>query len=459
MGGGTFDVSLLTSEDGIVEVKAIAGDTHLGGEDFDNLRCVVQRRAEQWSGATVFGPRRCEPAHCKAWRLCWAKSRKDRNQQHRSLHGNLQVVVANVTALSNLRLALASKPDVALLCEVRASRSQLLAEAKKFGYTAAVGGDGLCLAAVLFLPGKGQGLPLHCKGEWADRSAAAVIDLGNGYACCMAVVYGHDGPTISQKQELSGVLEHILFELRALGRGPCVIAGDWNVAPGDLAVHEVLGRAGWVDWSEEPTCKTANSHQARRIDQCWLSQDMQARVEGVAVDWYSGLCTHALQRGTFREGEPAAFTAWQVRDKGPSKEEQPFTDLEFWSALNSRWLLGWRPLPPRMSTPCGRCWKARCASATASGVQASWPLHPAWCRSTRNPGGNCTEATCKRPASRQQCSARGGGSSCSPGTTRPTRQSEYATLQASGRPFREMPIQSGRRRRCCSCPGSVLLLS
>jgi hypothetical protein len=37
MGGGTFDVSLLTSEDGIYEVKAIAGDTHLGGEVFDNL--------------------------------------------------------------------------------------------------------------------------------------------------------------------------------------------------------------------------------------------------------------------------------------------------------------------------------------------------------------------------------------------------------------------------------------
>ena len=33
---GTFDVSLLTLEDGIFEVKATAGDTHLGGEDFDN---------------------------------------------------------------------------------------------------------------------------------------------------------------------------------------------------------------------------------------------------------------------------------------------------------------------------------------------------------------------------------------------------------------------------------------
>eukprot|EP00397_Hematodinium_sp_SG-2012_P025695 GEMP01026864.1.p1 GENE.GEMP01026864.1~~GEMP01026864.1.p1 ORF type:complete len:648 (-),score=168.04 GEMP01026864.1:336-2279(-) len=36
MGGGTFDVSLLSIEDGIFEVKATAGDTHLGGEDFDN---------------------------------------------------------------------------------------------------------------------------------------------------------------------------------------------------------------------------------------------------------------------------------------------------------------------------------------------------------------------------------------------------------------------------------------
>ena len=36
LGGGTFDVSLLTIEDRIVEVKATAGDTHLGGEDFDH---------------------------------------------------------------------------------------------------------------------------------------------------------------------------------------------------------------------------------------------------------------------------------------------------------------------------------------------------------------------------------------------------------------------------------------
>ncbi|KAI9921185.1 hypothetical protein PsorP6_000675 [Peronosclerospora sorghi] len=37
LGGGTFDVSLLSIKEGIFEVKATAGDTHLGDEDFNNL--------------------------------------------------------------------------------------------------------------------------------------------------------------------------------------------------------------------------------------------------------------------------------------------------------------------------------------------------------------------------------------------------------------------------------------
>ena len=39
LGGGTFDVSLLTIDDGMFEVKATGGDTHLGGEDFDSITC------------------------------------------------------------------------------------------------------------------------------------------------------------------------------------------------------------------------------------------------------------------------------------------------------------------------------------------------------------------------------------------------------------------------------------
>lgn len=40
LGGGTFDVSILQLGDGIFEVKATAGNNHLGGDDFDN--CIVQ---------------------------------------------------------------------------------------------------------------------------------------------------------------------------------------------------------------------------------------------------------------------------------------------------------------------------------------------------------------------------------------------------------------------------------
>jgi L1 cell adhesion molecule like protein len=36
LGGGTFDVSILTIKDDVFQVKATAGNTHLGGEDFDN---------------------------------------------------------------------------------------------------------------------------------------------------------------------------------------------------------------------------------------------------------------------------------------------------------------------------------------------------------------------------------------------------------------------------------------
>ena len=46
LGGGTFDVSILDIGDGVVEVRATAGDTHLGGDDFD--RRVVDYLADQF---------------------------------------------------------------------------------------------------------------------------------------------------------------------------------------------------------------------------------------------------------------------------------------------------------------------------------------------------------------------------------------------------------------------------
>ncbi|HEY1914160.1 MAG TPA: molecular chaperone DnaK [Streptosporangiaceae bacterium] len=56
LGGGTFDVSVLDIGDGIIEVKATAGDTHLGGDDFD--RRIVDHMADEFHRDTGIDLRR-----------------------------------------------------------------------------------------------------------------------------------------------------------------------------------------------------------------------------------------------------------------------------------------------------------------------------------------------------------------------------------------------------------------
>ena len=59
LGGGTFDVTLLTIEDGVFEVKATAGDTHLGGEDFDQrLMAHFVKAFERKSKVDISGDKR-----------------------------------------------------------------------------------------------------------------------------------------------------------------------------------------------------------------------------------------------------------------------------------------------------------------------------------------------------------------------------------------------------------------
>ena len=90
MGGGTFDVSLLTIEDGMFEVKATAGDTHLGGEDRMHPYCLpftsrfldwllaVFRIVSEWLG--VFNRQVCASVDilpCSKYLLCY---------RHQSVH-------------------------------------------------------------------------------------------------------------------------------------------------------------------------------------------------------------------------------------------------------------------------------------------------------------------------------------------------------------------------------------
>lgn len=75
LGGGTFDVSILTLEEGVFAVKATAGDTHLGGEDFDNrlVEWCIKEFEKKVRGANIEkNPRAmrrlrtaCERAKCQ----------------------------------------------------------------------------------------------------------------------------------------------------------------------------------------------------------------------------------------------------------------------------------------------------------------------------------------------------------------------------------------------------------
>ncbi len=64
---------------------------------------------------------------------------------------------------------------------------------------------------------------------------------------------------------------------------------------------------------------------------------MEARFQGVDVDWASGLRTHALQAGLFRSGEPDKFNSWKLDDPGPPKEEEGFLDQEFQQLFAGSW--------------------------------------------------------------------------------------------------------------------------
>jgi hypothetical protein len=50
LGGGTFDVSILTIDSGVFEVISTSGDTHLGGEDFDQRvrQCAGFHCGQSW---------------------------------------------------------------------------------------------------------------------------------------------------------------------------------------------------------------------------------------------------------------------------------------------------------------------------------------------------------------------------------------------------------------------------
>lgn len=83
LGGGTFDVSVLVVEDGIFEVKATNGDTHLGGEDFDEN--IIQFLKEQYKRKTG--------KDCSKNRKAMAKLKREAEKAKHALSSLHQVTV------------------------------------------------------------------------------------------------------------------------------------------------------------------------------------------------------------------------------------------------------------------------------------------------------------------------------------------------------------------------------
>ncbi len=132
-----------------------------------------------------------------------------------------------------------------------------------YGYVAAAAEGSTCLSAVLYRPGNGQQIKLPIQGEFGSRIAAACVSLGGGR-----------GSTVGQKEHVSHAVRVTLEEMRALGRGSCLIGGDPDAGRQKLSIAQELRRARWPNWGSEPTCITAGTRRPRRIDQAWVSPDM-----------------------------------------------------------------------------------------------------------------------------------------------------------------------------------------
>ena len=90
LGGGTFDVTLLTIDDGVFEVKATAGDTHLGGEDFDQRmmdHCIAMFKKKE--GIDIKGNKK---ALTRLRRQCEAAKRTLSTQNTASIEVSFHVL-------------------------------------------------------------------------------------------------------------------------------------------------------------------------------------------------------------------------------------------------------------------------------------------------------------------------------------------------------------------------------
>src|SRR2546423_3977302 len=102
LGGGTFDISILDVGDGIFEVKGVNGDTHLGGDDFDQV--LIDYIAEQFKKENGIDLRKDQMA-LQRLKEAAERAKKDLSQQS-TTDINLPFITADASGPKHLQMSL-----------------------------------------------------------------------------------------------------------------------------------------------------------------------------------------------------------------------------------------------------------------------------------------------------------------------------------------------------------------
>src|SRR5262245_53868888 len=102
LGGGTFDISILDVGDGVFEVKAVNGDTHLGGDDWDEV--IINYIADEFKKDYGIDLRKDQMA-MQRLKEAAERAKKDLSQQT-STEINLPFITADASGAKHLQMSL-----------------------------------------------------------------------------------------------------------------------------------------------------------------------------------------------------------------------------------------------------------------------------------------------------------------------------------------------------------------
>src|SRR5256884_7745004 len=102
LGGGTFDISILDVGDGVFEVKATNGDTHLGGDDFDQM--LIDHVAGEFEKQNRIDLRKDQMA-LQRLKETAERAKKDLSQQT-STDINLPFITADASGAKHLQITI-----------------------------------------------------------------------------------------------------------------------------------------------------------------------------------------------------------------------------------------------------------------------------------------------------------------------------------------------------------------